>query len=323
MKTLLWFFFSLRRSPAALSLWLLLLIGDYHNESIFVVTAFPSPRVSGIQNHHRLIQQHHLPLTTTTTRTKRATCTRTTLFAVPPSPLLDQSLLFNTWEWCANLGSPAALVAGAVLATLIDGRESLAPVQTDTYGTRLLKKWCRFLLLSSFGLEVISIFVTTVTGTMLLSMGDVMSVKVAPVNTNFITPIGFLMHNFEFEFLTARICFLQGLFNWLASVAFEILIPKSGESKSVRYMNRFISSSLVTIIIGMLSFLNSHLYFYVNYGNMLRRYAVVCFQKYFCPPTVMSFVLIPAVLITIIFGIQAFMSPPMDDGQPESACAAA
>jgi hypothetical protein len=237
---------------------------------------------------------------------------------------LDQSLLFNTWEWCANLGAPAALVAGAVLATMVEGREALAPKQADTFSTRLLKKWCRFLLLSSFGLEIISIFVTTVTGTMLLSMGDA-AIRTPNVDASFITPIGFLMHNFEFEFLTARICFLQGLFHWLGSVALEALIPKRGERKSVTYMNRFISSSLVTIILGMLSFLNSHLYFYVNYGYMLKRYAVVIFQKYFCPPTVMSLVLVPAILTTTFFGIQAFTSPPEndnDDGNDDTDTAA-
>jgi hypothetical protein len=31
---------------------------------------------------------------------------------------VDAQLLFDTWEWCANLGAPAALVAGAVLATV-------------------------------------------------------------------------------------------------------------------------------------------------------------------------------------------------------------
>jgi hypothetical protein len=227
------------------------------------------------------------------------------------SPPLDQSLLFNTWEWCANLGAPAALVAGAVFATLVEGRDTMAPKKCDSPTTRTLKKACRFLLLTSFGLEVVSIFVSTVTGTMLLSMGD-FPVATHQVET-FITPIGFLMHNFEFEFLTARLCFLQGLLNWLASVALEVLIPKPGEGASAKHMNRFMSSSLFTIIIGMVSFLNSHLYFYVNYVNMWRRYMVVCFQKYFMPPTIMSFVLAPAILTTVVFGLKALMSSPEED----------
>ena len=94
----------------------------------------------------------------------------------------------------------------------------MAPEKCGSPTTRTLKEACRFLLLTSFGLEVVSMFVSMVTGTMLLSiMGDV------PVVTHqfktFVTPIGLLMHNFEFEFLTARLCFLQWLLNWLASVA--------------------------------------------------------------------------------------------------------
>jgi hypothetical protein len=201
-------------SSASASAWLL--FGKA--PSTAAATATTTTAAAGVTriNHHAI---HNAPRTATALR-------------ATPATLLDQSLLFNTWEWCANLGSPAALVAGAVLATMVEGRETMAPQQTDSFSTRMLKKWCRFLLLSSFGLEVISIFVTTVTGTMLLSMGDV-AVTTRQVKTSFITPIGFLMHNFEFEFLTARICFLQGLFHWLGSVALEVLIPKPGEGKSV------------------------------------------------------------------------------------------
>jgi len=224
---------------------------------------------------------------------------------------LDPDLLLSTWQWCANLGAPAALVAGAVLATLIESREALAPAATDKAATRLLKKTCRLLLLTSFGLEVISIFVATVTGTMLLSVGDVIVETPAPIAYK--SPIGFLMHNYEFEFLTARMCFLQGLFNWLASVALELLVAKPGEGRGARKMNRFISSCLLTIILGMLSFLNSHVLFYVNYGNMWRQYAIVTFQKFFCPPTPMSFVLVPAIVGSTYLGYKAFTSKPEDD----------
>ena len=86
---------------------------------------------------------------------------------------IDSQLLFDTWEWNANLASPAALVAGAVLATLIDGREAMRAKVTDKKWVINLKKTCRLLLLSSFGLEVLSIFVTVVMGTLLLSLGDI------------------------------------------------------------------------------------------------------------------------------------------------------
>ena len=252
---------------------------------------------------HALIQR--IPTATSIKRT-------TVVMAAAPHPI-DPGLIFNTWEWCANLGAPAALVAGAVLATLVEGRATMSPKKSDKPLIRTLKRTCRFLLLSSFGLEVISIFVTTVSGTMLLSIGDVFIGTPSGAAIEYKSPIGFLMHNWEFEFLTAHMCFLQGLFNWLASVALELLIPKRGEGKGARNMNLFISSSLFTIVLGMLSFLNSHLFFYNNYANMWRRYAVVAFQKYFCPATPMSFVLLPAMVTTVVLGYKAFTSLPEED----------
>jgi hypothetical protein len=105
---------------------------------------------------------------------------------------VDAQLLFDTWEWTANLGAPAALVAGAVLATMASERESMSPKKSDKRIVRIAKKMARFLLISSFGLEVISIFVTTVTGTMLLSHGDTSG---ALKSLAFNSPLGFLMHN--------------------------------------------------------------------------------------------------------------------------------
>lgn len=222
---------------------------------------------------------------------------------------IDSQLLFDTWEWTANLSSPAALVAGAVLATLIDGRETMSPKITDRRSVRLLKKTCRLLLLSSFGLEVLSIFVTVVMGTLLLSLGDMPSVI---VNTSANSPMGLMQKNFEFEFLTARITFLQGLFNWLGSVALEILIPRRMEGQSTRRMNRFISSSLLTIVIAMLSFLNQHVIFYNSYGEMLRRYAVLWFERFVWPPRPLTLLFVPAMSMTAFFGYRAFISPPDD-----------
>ena len=60
-------------------------------------------------------------------------------------------------EWTANIGAPAALVAGAVLVTLSETREDSAPRKNDTPFIRRAKLALRMLLLSSFALEVISI----------------------------------------------------------------------------------------------------------------------------------------------------------------------
>jgi hypothetical protein len=156
----------------------------------------------------------------------------------------------------------------------------------------------------------VSIFVTTVTGTMLLSHGDTPG-KLANLAYN--SPMGFLRSNWEFEYLTARIAFLQGLFNWLASVALGILIPKKGEGVAARRMNTFTSSALFTILVVLLSFLNRHMTFYANYADMLRHYATVCFQQYIWPPQPLTIVLIPMIAITTALGIRAFTS----DGDEE------
>ena len=68
------------------------------------------------------------------------------------------------WGWTSSLGAPAALVAGAVLVTLGETRQDLAPKRGDKKWIRVTKMLIRFLLLSSFAMEVLSIFVSTVTG---------------------------------------------------------------------------------------------------------------------------------------------------------------
>lgn len=85
---------------------------------------------------------------------------------------IDLEMASEAFAWCSNLGAPAALVAGAVLVTLGETREEMAPMRNDTAKVRRFKQLQRFLLLSAFALETISIFATTVTGTMLLTQGD-------------------------------------------------------------------------------------------------------------------------------------------------------
>ena len=162
---------------------------------------------------------------------------------------LDLDLAVDASEWCANLAEPAALVGGAVLASLVTTREELAPTKSDSTVRRLTKQFLRFLLLTAFGLEIISIFVTTVMSTVLLSHLDVPAGSAAGLQYH--SPMGFLRHNFEFEYLTARITFLQGLFNWLVATALEMMLPKDNEGGSAIRMNQFIASTLVTIVLFM------------------------------------------------------------------------
>ena len=58
------------------------------------------------------------------------------------------STAFDAWEWTANLGAPAALVAGAVLVTLSETRESMQPKKSEKRWIRLAKQWFRFLIVS-------------------------------------------------------------------------------------------------------------------------------------------------------------------------------
>lgn len=149
------------------------------------------------------------------------------------------------YEWCTNLGNPSALVAGAVIATIYEniGSGALDIEDEDTKIVKFGKRVTRVLLLTAFALEIMSIFVTTVTGTMLLAKTEDMLDAMVEV-TKDTTPLSFLRDNFEFEYLTARITFLQGLLNWLAAIALGHIIPR-GESKETRLMNKFIGSSLV------------------------------------------------------------------------------
>lgn len=76
-------------------------------------------------------------------------------------------LVSSSNDWCVNLGAPAALVAGAVIASIyeFDKEENLELSKNDGKVITLLKKLTKILLVSAFALEVLSIFVTTVTGT--------------------------------------------------------------------------------------------------------------------------------------------------------------
>jgi hypothetical protein len=219
------------------------------------------------------------------------------------------STAFDAWEWTANLGAPAALVAGAVLVTMSENRVNMAPRRRDKKWIRILKQACRFLLLSSFAMEVVSIFVSTVTGSVLLSHGEQLT-KSAVVG--YTSPLGLLHHHHEFEYLTIRIAFLQGLFHWLAAVAMEFVVPQEGENVSARRMNAFMASCLFSLILWILGFYNHHLAFYGDYGGMLRRYAVLFAKKFFgsWPPRPMTWLYGPSFAASIVLGWRAFTSPP-------------
>jgi hypothetical protein len=239
----------------------------------------------------------------------RTTSTAVPLHRVEMAGLVydSTSTAFDSWEWAANLGAPSALVAGAVLVTLSDTRVDMSPRKADKSWVRVVKQSCRLLLLSSFALEVISIFVSTVTGTVLLSHGQQ---EVAKKMVGYTSPLGLLHHHHEFEYLTIRVAFLQGLFHWLAAVALEMIVPKQDEGVSARKMNTFMASCLVSIILWMLAFYNHHLSFYGDYGTMIMRLMVLFYKRFFGTFRPMALLYGPSALISAVLGWRAFNSKP-------------
>lgn len=163
-------------------------------------------------------------------------------------------------------------------------------------------------------MEVVSIFVSTVTGTVLLSHGEVLKAKAA---VGYTSPLGLLHHHHEFEYLTIRIGFLQGLLNWLCALCLEILIPEEKEGETARRMNHFMASLLLTIMTWIIAFYNHHLSFYGGYGGMLVRYIQLFAQRYFdfrkqhFRP--MSLLYAPLLAVSAFLGWRAVRAPPDQD----------
>ena len=215
----------------------------------------------------------------------------------------DNEVAFNAYEWCVNLGAPAALVAGAVLATLYESVRggALEVREGDGRYARLAKKVTTLLLLSAFALQIASIFVTTVTGTVLLSRDW------TDVPTEAAAPLALLREQYEFEYLTSRLSFLQGLINWLAGVALDFTIPSEGASETARRMNAFGAALMLTLIVLLISFYNAHMTFYRNYYEMLSRWAVVFTQRFFLGwrERPLFWLYVPAMIGSLYLGIAA------------------
>jgi hypothetical protein len=222
--------------------------------------------------------------------------------------VVTDELVTAAYDWCINLGAPAALVAGAVVATLYENvRGGGMDVEKDDsqYG-RFAKKLTNMLLLSAFALQIISIFVTTVTGTMLLSR-DFSNLKVTST-----TALGFLREHFEFEYLTSRLSFLQGLLNWVAGIALEYSIPRKGMGRVSVNMDRFVTFSLATLAFFLLSFYNGHMTFYDNYFQMLSRWCQVFVKRYFISWRPMMILYVPGCIGMVYTGIKALIPTDQD-----------
>ena len=226
-----------------------------------------------------------------------------------PETVDIEHLIDDAYSWCCSLGAPSALVAAAVVATIYENMHSgdLEIDKSDGRWVQLGKKLTRLLLLSAFALETLSIFVTTVTGTMLLSRKhDQMFIA----NKDVTTPLEFLKENFEFEYLTASITFLQGLMHWLAAIALGHVLPSPGDAPDTpteAALNKFIAWGMGTLIVLMISFFNNHISFYKHYGSMLVRWFYVTLHGHVFgigtwPPRPMSLVLMTTFGASLYYG---------------------
>eukprot|EP00532_Pseudo-nitzschia_australis_P015788 CAMPEP_0168248288 /NCGR_PEP_ID=MMETSP0141_2-20121125/1376_1 /TAXON_ID=44445 /ORGANISM="Pseudo-nitzschia australis, Strain 10249 10 AB" /LENGTH=250 /DNA_ID=CAMNT_0008184181 /DNA_START=257 /DNA_END=1005 /DNA_ORIENTATION=+ len=208
----------------------------------------------------------------------------------------DASTAFEAWEWTSNMGAPAALIAATVLVTLTETRTDSMPQKTDKRWVRLTKHMMRFLLMSSFAFEVLSIFVGNMTGSMLLGHE---SKKVAKKIVGYGSPLQLVHHHHEFEYLLTQISFLQGLLHWLGAVSCDLILPNKTDTTSARRMNKCCACWLITLIISIMSFYNSHVNFYSGYGSMIFRLVALMIRRkpQFRP---MSLLYVPSFLFSVV-----------------------
>ena len=76
-------------------------------------------------------------------------------------------LVDGAYKWCGNLKAPAALVAGAIVKTVYDFAARGISTDDDAGDspryTRFVKRLTQLLLISAFAMQIVSIFVSTVT----------------------------------------------------------------------------------------------------------------------------------------------------------------
>ena len=222
-------------------------------------------------------------------------------------------LALLAFEWCVFLGAPAALVAGTTVATLYENvrQGALDVYEDDTPYVAFAKKVTNLLLVGAFGLQIVSIFVTSVMATVLMTR-DFTDVPLMFGPTIISTPLGFLRKYFEFEYLTARICFLQGLTSWLAGVALEHTIPRANEGRAGREMDQFVASALSALLVLLLSFYNAHLTHYDNYLQMLWRWGVLFGRRFVSIRRPLAFLYLPLMGVSLFAGMRLLW--PEKDG---------
>lgn len=249
--------------------------------------------------------------------------------AVKKEPITDQAS--SAAGWMSNIVTPAALVGGAAIASFFELRESLSPAARDAQWVKLLKPLTTLLLLAAFSCEMMSIFVCTVTGTMLLGNADK---KSNILNTFSKSPIGMLQRELELEYLTARIGFFQGILNWLTAIAIQLTLPgytrdefeemsdaaKVAALSALRF-HRASASAMGTLVLMIIAFYNKHLSFYGNYASMIGRFFDLTVQRYIlCQPArvVPIIALVPASIC--VFYVIATVVAALRIGERSTSC---
>ena len=189
-------------------------------------------------------------------------------------------------SWMTGIRTPATLVAGSALSSFLAFSHELKMDPTDTFVTKTLKRFCLVLLFSSFFLEVFCIFASTVTSTWLMAFGSENTPTLQGINPMATSAISFLERELEFEFVTMRLFFIQGLLGWLTGVAVRFLLPclKSETARADRELAKFYSRGLVTLVLMMLHYFQRHIVFYPTYAHMVARFFVLG-AKRFWPPS--------------------------------------
>jgi hypothetical protein len=221
-------------------------------------------------------------------------------------------LCYTAWEWCANLGAPAALVGGGAAASYSEMRDrgALEPRATDSRAVVAAKKLVFLMLLSSFALSLANVFVTTVMGTVLMSNAD--RGALAVVGGRAQSGLGVFRGAYELEFLFARISFLQGLMNWIGAIALELgCIPKPGESRITRRLSQAAAAGFATLVVAMLSFYNEHDVFHDDYGSMLARFGALLVRRALLrrPLKFLPTLAVVPFAATIVLVVAAFRTP--------------
>lgn len=233
------------------------------------------------------------------------------------------------YEWTVNIGTPATLVAGAALATLLESSlsQGLALEPNDPHWLRTSKKACMLLLLFAFGTEICVVFVSTVLGTVLLTGGSADpgtgGQRWGAFDPVASSAVGLLHREMEFEYLFISVGFVQGLLNWLVAIGLRFAVQAASDGSSIvrresRQLQIGITLSITALVLFLLSFYNQHLDVKGNYSHVVKRLCYLFFQKYLTPndawwpPQPVPLLMLPIAAMALVAFGKAFITTPLE-----------